>query len=65
MARRGKTPADPAETEELESIATSVRGTFQTVEDMTMAFIRHAINNWASFPPGERLNIDRIAALLG
>jgi DNA-binding GntR family transcriptional regulator len=64
MPPRGTTQADPAELEELESIARSVRGTFQTVEDMTQAFIREAINSGA-FPPGERLNIDRIASLLG
>lgn len=52
--------ADPAV---LDSIADSVRGSFQTVEDMTQAFIRQAILRGA-FRPGERLNLDSIAATL-
>lgn len=53
-----------ADAEVLESIALSVRGSFQTVEDMTQSFIREAIMQGV-FPPGQRLNLDSIAALLG
>ena len=53
--------ADPAV---LSAIADSVRGSFQTVEDMTQSFIREAIIQGA-FPPGQRLNLDAIAATLG
>lgn len=53
-----------AEDEVLDAIAQSVRGTFQTVEDMTQSFIREAILQGA-FPPGQRLNLDGIAATLG
>jgi DNA-binding GntR family transcriptional regulator len=45
-------------------IAESVRGSFQTVEDMAQSFIREAIHQGA-FPPGQRLNLDTIAATLG
>lgn len=48
----------------LASIADSVRGTFNTVEDMTQSFIREAIVQGV-FPPGHRLNLDLIAATLG
>lgn len=48
----------------LSDIAGSVRGSFQTVEDMTQAFIREAISQGA-FPPGHRLNLNTIAATLG
>lgn len=48
----------------LDKLAHSVRGTFQTVEDMTQSFIREAILQ-GLFPPGQRLNLDSIAAQLG
>lgn len=48
----------------LAAIATSVRGSFQTVEDMAQSFIREAIHQ-GIFPPGHRLNLDGIAATLG
>jgi len=48
----------------LSTIADSVRGTFQTVEDMTHSFIREAIVQGV-FPPGQRLNLDVIASTLG
>jgi DNA-binding GntR family transcriptional regulator len=48
----------------LGAIAESVRGSFQTVEDMTQSFIREAILQ-GIFKPGERLNLDRIAEVLG
>ncbi len=53
--------ADP---EVLNAIADSVRGSFRTVEDMTQSFIREAIIQGV-FPPGQRLNLDAIAATLG
>ena len=60
-----KTPADSAASdEELAAIAQLVRGSFQTVEDMAQSFIREAIHQGV-FPPGQRLNLDRIAATLG
>jgi DNA-binding GntR family transcriptional regulator len=48
----------------LSAIADSVRGSFRTVEDMAQAFIREAIHQ-GIFLPGERLNLDSIAATLG
>lgn len=48
----------------LSAIADSVRGSFRTVEDMAQAFIREAIHQ-GIFPPGQRLNLDSIAATLG
>lgn len=48
----------------LDAIAESVRGSFQTAEDMTQSFIREAILQGV-FQPGERLNLDRIAEMLG
>ena len=53
-----------SEVEALQAIAQSVRGTFSTVEDMTQSFIREAIVRGV-FPPGQRLNLDSIAATLG
>jgi len=50
--------------EVLQAIAGSVRGAFQTVEDMTQSFIREAIVQGV-FPPGQRLNLDLIASTLG
>jgi DNA-binding GntR family transcriptional regulator len=57
----GATGADP---ELLGAIAESVRRSFQTAEDMALSFIREAIHQGA-FPPGQRLNLDTIAATLG
>jgi DNA-binding GntR family transcriptional regulator len=48
----------------LGAIADSVRGTFQTVEEMTQSFIREAILQGV-FRPGQRLNLDIIAESLG
>jgi DNA-binding GntR family transcriptional regulator len=50
--------------EALSAIAGSVRGSFQTVEDMTQSFIREAISQ-GIFLPGTRLNLNTIAATLG
>ncbi len=50
--------------DELNSIAQTVRGTFQTVESMTQSFIREAILRGV-YEPGERLNQDDIAERLG
>ncbi|WP_225753455.1 GntR family transcriptional regulator [Actinotalea sp. Marseille-Q4924] len=54
----------PATQGQLSSIAEAVRGPFQTVEDMAQSFIREAIHQGA-FPPGQRLNLDEIASILG
>lgn len=51
-------------TESLAAIAQSVRGSFQTVEEMSQSFIREAIIQGV-FRPGERLNLDVIASTLG
>lgn len=48
----------------LSAIAHSVRGTFQTVEGMAQSFIREAILQ-GIYKPGERLNQDAIAEVLG
>jgi DNA-binding GntR family transcriptional regulator len=50
--------------ERLDAIVASVRRTYHTVEDMTQSFIREAIVTGV-FPPGQRLNLDAIAATLG
>lgn len=50
--------------DELRGIANSLRGAFQTVEEMTQSFIRQAILQ-GIFRPGERLNQDLIAQALG
>ena len=50
--------------ESLNAIAESVRGSFQTVEEMSQSFIREAIIQGV-FRPGERLNLDVIASTLG
>jgi DNA-binding GntR family transcriptional regulator len=50
--------------ESLAAIADSVRGSFQTVEEMSQSFIREAIIQGV-FRPGERLNLDIIASTLG
>lgn len=64
MARETKHERSDGDVAVLEAIAASVRGTFTTVEDMTQSFIREAIVQGV-FPPGERLNLDTIAATLG
>jgi DNA-binding GntR family transcriptional regulator len=58
-AHVGETPAD-----RLTAIADSVRGSFQTVESMAQSFIREAILQ-GIYKPGERLNQDAIAEILG
>lgn len=63
-ASTGKGRSNGTDDDLLDTIAQSVRGTFQTVEDMTQSFIREAILQGA-FPPGQRLNLDAIAATLG
>jgi DNA-binding GntR family transcriptional regulator len=63
VARRSRR-TDAADTARLESIAQSIKGTFQTVEDMTQSFIREAILQGV-LVPGQRLNLDAIAATLG
>jgi DNA-binding GntR family transcriptional regulator len=50
--------------ESLAAIADTVRGSFQTVEEMSQSFIREAIIQGV-FRPGERLNLDVIASTLG
>jgi DNA-binding GntR family transcriptional regulator len=50
--------------ESLAAIAETVRGSFQTVEEMSQSFIREAIIQGV-FRPGERLNLDVIASTLG
>jgi DNA-binding GntR family transcriptional regulator len=54
----------PEDREKLAAIVDSVRRTFHTVEDMTQSFIREAIVTGV-FRPGQRLNLDAIAATLG
>lgn len=49
---------------ELEAVAATVRGGFSTVEEMTESFIREAILQGV-LRPGERLQQDEIAAVLG
>lgn len=50
--------------DKMDAIVESVRRKFHTVEDMTQSFIREAIVT-GTFPPGQRLNLDEIAATLG
>jgi DNA-binding GntR family transcriptional regulator len=58
-------PATAADTTaELKAIAGALRGNFQTVEGMTHSFIRDAILK-GIFKPGERINQDGIAEVLG
>ncbi len=57
-------PTSRDRSDELTSIAQTVRGTFQTVESMTQSFIREAILRGV-YEPGERLNQDDIAERLG
>ncbi|MCU1432689.1 MAG: transcriptional regulator, GntR family [Actinotalea sp.] len=64
MAHAASSKPEAAGPEELAAIAESVRGSFQTVEDMAQSYIREAIHQGA-FPPGHRLNLDSIAATLG
>jgi DNA-binding GntR family transcriptional regulator len=54
----------PEQAERLDAIVESVRRTFSTVEDMAQSFIREAIVTGV-FRPGQRLNLDAIAATLG
>jgi DNA-binding GntR family transcriptional regulator len=61
---RGTHYSGEATTSDLSAIANSVRGTFQTVEGMTLAFMREAILR-GIFRSGERLNQDAIADALG
>jgi DNA-binding GntR family transcriptional regulator len=64
MARTIETAVSEKDAKILSHIAESVRGTFQTVEDMTQSFIREAIIQGV-FRPGQRLNLDTIAGSLG
>src|SRR3954464_5168926 len=65
MARKAIGDERTAEqAERLEAIVESVRRTFNTVEDMAQSFIREAIVT-GGFRPGQRLNLDAIAATLG
>lgn len=64
MARTIETAVSDKDAKILSNIADSVRGTFQTVEDMTQSFIREAIVQGV-FRPGQRLNLDTIASSLG
>lgn len=64
MARTIETEISDKDARILSNIADSVRGTFQTVEDMTQSFIREAIIQGV-FRPGQRLNLDTIAGSLG
>jgi DNA-binding GntR family transcriptional regulator len=64
MARTIETEVSDKDAKILSNIADSVRGTFQTVEDMTQSFIREAIIQGV-FRPGQRLNLDTIAGSLG
>jgi DNA-binding GntR family transcriptional regulator len=61
-------PDQPADREStrarLEELTSSFRGSYQTVESMAQAFIREAIIRGV-FRPGEKLNQDDIAAILG
>jgi len=64
MADTNGMGAVESEVAALGAIAESVRGTFQTVEEMTQSFIREAIMRGV-FRPGQRLNLDAIAESLG
>lgn len=64
MARTIEFEVSEQDAKVLGNIAESVRGTFQTVEDMTQSFIREAIVQGV-FRPGQRLNLDTIAGSLG
>ncbi|CAN5387205.1 GntR family transcriptional regulator [soil metagenome] len=64
MARSADNVLSDVDAQNLSRIAAAVRGTFQSVEDMTQAFIREAIVQGV-FPPGQRLNLDTIAESLG
>src|SRR5690554_1859096 len=59
----GDIDAEATGAEDLRALAQSVRGSFKTVEEMAQAFIREAIHRGV-FRPGERLNLDTIAATL-
>lgn len=60
----GSSRDSAADAAALTAIADTVRGSFQTVEEMTESFIREAIVQGA-IGPGERLNQDLIASALG
>lgn len=64
MARTVEFAVSEKDAKILGHIASSVRGTFKTVEDMTQAYIREAITQ-GIFRPGQRLNLDSIAESLG
>lgn len=64
MARSIEIEVSEQDAKVLINIVESVRGTFQTVEDMTQSFIREAIVQ-GIFRPGQRLNLDTIAGWLG
>lgn len=64
MVNAAPSDSGTSDADVLRGIADSVRGSFQTVEDMAQSFIREAIHRGA-FPPGQRLNLDTIAATLG
>lgn len=55
---------DERQTAELREIASSFRDSFQTIEDMSLHFIREAIAR-GILRPGERIQQDAIAELLG
>jgi DNA-binding GntR family transcriptional regulator len=61
---RGAQRSGEAAHADLTAIADSVRGTFQTVEGMTLSFMREAILR-GIYRSGERLNQDAIAEALG
>ena len=64
MARSvGDIDASTPGSDELRHLAETVRGSFKTVEEMAQAFIREAIHQGV-FRPGQRLNLDTIAATL-
>lgn len=50
--------------ERLRDMATNLRGSFKTMEEMSAEFIREAILR-GLYPPGQRLEQDRIADVLG
>lgn len=64
MARGADKALSDKDAQELSRIADSIRGNFQSVEEMTQTFIREAILQ-GIFPPGQRLNLDTIAESLG
>lgn len=59
----GRSSSDRVEAQ-LQAVAQRVRGRFQTIEEITQSFLREAILQ-GLYRPGERLQQDSIAALLG